>query len=85
MEIRKPALFQKANSFTFYGPYMECTSAAKNSLQEHDRMEKVNTKALTFVSLSFGLRHHFSGGDLLETTFSHSTEFKLFDFSRMQL
>ena len=36
------------------------------------------TKVLTFVSLSLWSGHHFSGGDLLETTFSHSRKFKLF-------
>ena len=57
---------------------MECTSVAKNPPQEHGRMEKISTKVLTFVNLCLWPAHHFSSGDLLETTFSHSREFKLF-------
>ena len=56
---------------------MECTSVAKNPLQEHGRMEKISTKVLTFVNLCLWPAHHFSSGDLLETTFSLSREFKL--------
>lgn len=56
-EIRKPPvelywhILKKANNFTFYGPEMECISAAKNSLQEYDSIEEVNRKALASESL----------------------------------
>ena len=37
---------------------MECTSVAKNPLQEHGRMEKISTKVLTFVNLCLWPGHH---------------------------
>lgn len=58
VELYCPIL-QKANSFTFSDLQVECMSAAKNFLQQYDRIEKVNTKALACESLLWALTSLF--------------------------